>query len=450
MPRSIRIVSTHDFFGSFAVLPTSYGTLAGGEGLRLTVDRLRKGGASVWLDSGDFSQGGPLTLETGGLGGNRAVSELGIDAAVVGNHELDFGVEHLGDGSGAFGFPVLCANLDLGFPATAVLSTPEGDVGVIGLTHPNLNSMRSWSMRPERAMPLQEGVAPFDVAGAAADLRKQGAAAVAVLIHDGVDWGFDRNGRYVVQEERFIELCRPWHAAVDVIVAGHTLGRFMGHVGNTPVLQPWPLGTEVGVVDVDLNGKVGRSEPQGVTVEPHGQWGGFGSDIIAAAEQDVLGRLGAALEARSRADAPLAVFLAQAVHKAAEADVALAYTTCGQPTIDGVIAYLPPGPVTRLQLLQMVPFSDLSIVVAEIDAAELDRIRLLTDPNLQDRTTAWGQFGEPPHRQEHLTIATTGGAAADVIANLVERDLTWLDTGHHLPNAVRKLLNGQMRHGRSG
>src|ERR1700704_5324918 len=135
MAHRIRLLTTHDFFGSFAVVPTSYGSLPCGEALRATVDAFRAGRSAIWVDSGDFSQGGALSLATSGAGGFKAARELGFDVSVVGNHGLGVGQDFLGRHAEDLTFPLLSANVNLGLPATTISPTPDGDVGIIGLTH---------------------------------------------------------------------------------------------------------------------------------------------------------------------------------------------------------------------------------------------------------------------------------------------------------------------------
>ena len=45
---------------------------------------------------------------------------------------------------------------------------------------------------------------------------------------------------------RFGTVIGTWAHLVDVIVAGHTLGRWIGTLRGTPVLQPWAFGQEIG------------------------------------------------------------------------------------------------------------------------------------------------------------------------------------------------------------
>jgi hypothetical protein len=441
MAHRIRLLTTHDFFGSFAVVPTSYGSLPGGESLRATVDAFRAGRSAIWVDSGDFSQGGALSLATSGAGGFKAARELGFDVSVVGNHDLDFGQDFLGRHAEDLNFPLLSANVNLGLPATTIIPTPDGDVGIIGLTHHNLASMASWSINPSRSMPQVDDQIGFDVVGAAGELRRAGASLVICVCHDGVDWHFNSAGDYIAHPDAFFARCLPWHVDVDVIVAGHTLGRYFGRLKNTPIVQPWPLGSELAVVDIEVSQHGLQTHLDSVVISPGEQWRGSGSDVIHAAETEILGHLNQPLEARAHGPAPLAKFVANAASIVSDVDVTLAYTTCGQPTIDGVFSYLGAGSVSRLQMLQIVPYTDFTIVTTEIARNELDQVLALTKPRPQDRTTAWGSFGEPKPMADNIKIATLAGAGVDVIEKLLKRELRWSTDGTTLDTGIRRLLS---------
>jgi 2',3'-cyclic-nucleotide 2'-phosphodiesterase (5'-nucleotidase family) len=131
----LRILCTNDFLGSLSPMSTSYGRLPGGHALQQTVQRLREGQPTIWADAGDFSQGGPLSISTGGVLNFHAAGQLGIEVATVGNHELDWGLDHLAEHRQALPFPLICANLDIGLPPSALVPSEAGPVGFIGLTH---------------------------------------------------------------------------------------------------------------------------------------------------------------------------------------------------------------------------------------------------------------------------------------------------------------------------
>ena len=113
----LRVVATHDFCCAYPPSPTSYGSLPGGEGLEYTVDALRAQGPIIRADGGDFAAPGALATLSGGKAGFAAAADLGIDVGVVGNHEFEWGVEHLRTHAPETGFPLLCANApEVGLP----------------------------------------------------------------------------------------------------------------------------------------------------------------------------------------------------------------------------------------------------------------------------------------------------------------------------------------------
>jgi 5'-nucleotidase / UDP-sugar diphosphatase len=66
---------------------------------------------SLWLDSGDSFQGAPVFNIFRGEVEYRALSHLGLDAAVVGNHEFDLGANNLYEQALSWArFPLLAAN----------------------------------------------------------------------------------------------------------------------------------------------------------------------------------------------------------------------------------------------------------------------------------------------------------------------------------------------------
>ncbi|MSP72623.1 MAG: bifunctional metallophosphatase/5'-nucleotidase [Myxococcales bacterium] len=65
----------------------------------------------VWVDSGDCFQGAPIFNAFGGEVETRALSFLGADAVVLGNHEFDRGLDNLARQYGTWAtFPILAAN----------------------------------------------------------------------------------------------------------------------------------------------------------------------------------------------------------------------------------------------------------------------------------------------------------------------------------------------------
>ena len=66
----------------------------------------------LYFDSGDFSQGSPyFTLFKGDVE-IGLMNQMGIDAATIGNHEFDFGMDNLARLFRKAEFPIVCANYD--------------------------------------------------------------------------------------------------------------------------------------------------------------------------------------------------------------------------------------------------------------------------------------------------------------------------------------------------
>ncbi|GAA5061454.1 2',3'-cyclic-nucleotide 2'-phosphodiesterase (5'-nucleotidase family) [Thermocatellispora tengchongensis] len=378
IPR-LRVVATNDLLGSFHPWPTSYGRLPGGAALRDAVLRLKSQGPALWADAGDFAQGGVISTLTGGLGGFTAMDELGPDVAAAGNHEFDWGTATVRQGARLLSAPLLCANHPAaGLPATAAFELGGVTAGVVGCTTPDL--FRLIRERPEVPLAGMAGV----IGRAARTLRGEGCDLVIAIVHDGVDW---RPGPRGVRHlpARFAAAIRPWAHLVDVIVAGHTLGRWIGTLHGTPVLQPWAFGQEIGVVEFDSALKPARMYAE--TPGPPAPWHGHGGDLIAAARSRVVGTLARPLRNRLGTDRSLPAYSLPAYVAAAMAganDCDIGIFGCwsiatGQPPLDGVLAWLDAGEVTEADVLRLVPYSDDSVVLASLTESDLARLRRRDD-----------------------------------------------------------------------
>jgi 2',3'-cyclic-nucleotide 2'-phosphodiesterase (5'-nucleotidase family) len=422
----LRVVATHDFCCAYPPSPTSYGSLPGGEGLKNTVDALRAQGPTVRADAGDFAAPGALATLSGGEAGFAAAADLGIDVGVVGNHEFEWGVEHLRAHAPETGFPLLCANApEVELPPTAVVETDGGVVGFVGLTCPDPGVYVSApSLDPDLG-----GVA----IGHAENLRAAGADWVVVLLHDGVDWRFEARG-YEAHPERFSEVCRPWARSVDAIFASHTLGRWIGRVEGIPVVQPWPFGTELGVVELEVG-----EEPRTYCLRPEtgGRWSGTGSGLLDDASTRVLGELAEPLSSRSGGPAQLADFFARALREATGVRAAAVDMLASQPPVDGVLSYLPAGPVTEADVLRLYPWPD-ATMVGEVERGELSKVAQAQWPK---PWAAWGFDAADWVGGGTATLAVLEGDAVAHVERALDRPVEWRRTGVGLREAVREALS---------
>lgn len=428
----LRILCTNDFLSSLSPSTTSYGMLPGARALQAKVAELREGQPTIWADAGDFTQGGPLSTETGGTENFTAAGELGIEVATVGNHELDWGTEFLAEHRKKLPFALICANLDLGLPPTALLQTDAGPVGFIGLTHPEVHAFTPYADRPNQDL---DALVPAQ----AEMLRAEGATAVIVLIHFGVNWRVNTQGGHVPDPEPVLELCRPLAPTVDAIVLGHTLGRWSGVIDGTPYAQPWAFGAELGVIDLDLTTRNHTVRLLSVDARRE-RWNGAGASQIERAEQAILGQIPSPLQIDFATDTSLADYAAHALREAAGTTGAIVPVVgMHQPAKEGVMYRWPAGPVTEADLSRFWPWTDDTTLTAELTPAELQTITSFTAP---EPWLAWGTSALPL-RGDKATIAVPKDYVdwgTIQIEQLLSRELDWRPSEVRLREAMREVL----------
>jgi hypothetical protein len=252
---------------------------------------------------------------------------------------------------------------------------------------------------------------------------------VVALLHYGVDWRFGARG-YEAHPERFSEVCRPWARSVDAIFASHTLGRWIGRVEG-PVVQPWPFGAELGVVELVLG-----DEPKAycMTPETGGRWGGAGGELLGEASSKVLGGLAEPLSSRSGGPAPLADFFARALREATGVRAAAVDMLASQAPVDGVLSYLPAGPVSEADVLRLYPWPD-ATVAGEIGEEELRKVAQAPWP-----WSVWGFDAADRSGGGTATLAVLEGDAVAHVERVLGRQVGWRRTGVGLCEAVGRAL----------
>ena len=177
----------------------------------------QRAGRSLHLDSGDCFQGAIVFNEFQGEAEVRSLTEAGLDAAVIGNHEFDHGAHNLmAKATAHSGYDMLAANYDfesseqpwaaelerMSLPST-IYSLDGLNVGVIGMAnlsslnsiHDEDNSLGVRALDEYRVIPEQ-----------AAKLRSMGADIIVILSHMGLDDD--------------IEFARHL-SEIDVVIGGH-------------------------------------------------------------------------------------------------------------------------------------------------------------------------------------------------------------------------------------
>lgn len=145
--KEIIILHTNDTHSRIEPMPENLPDqeLAGTAGVvrRATyIEQTRNGSSPVLLfDCGDFSQGTPYYNLFKGEVEIALMNAMGYDAATIGNHEFDFGIENLARLYRMAKFPVVCSNYDVtgtaleGLVKDYVVIEKEGfKFGIFGLS----------------------------------------------------------------------------------------------------------------------------------------------------------------------------------------------------------------------------------------------------------------------------------------------------------------------------
>ena len=214
------VLHTNDTHSRMDPFPLDDGPFAGlgGAARRATlVQRVRDANEHVLLvDSGDIFQGTPYFNFFGGELEFRVMTEMGYDAATLGNHDFDNGVDGLVAMLPEAGFDFVCANYDVSDPALAERVQPYVvrefggvKVGIFGL---------GIGFEGLVLASLHKGVEyrdPVDAARSTARvLRDQGCALVVCLSHLGYRYSNPSRPSDRVVAEAVPE--------VDLVLGGHT------------------------------------------------------------------------------------------------------------------------------------------------------------------------------------------------------------------------------------
>jgi len=193
----------------------------------------------LYFDSGDFSQGSPYYTLFKGDVELGLMNQMGIDAATIGNHEFDYGMDNMARLFGMANFPIVCANYDFTGTVLEKLVKPyviikrNGvKIGVFGLA-PKLDGL------VEKAN--CEGVTYLDPVAKAlevATLLKKKKKCDMVICISHLGW-LDEGDKAMIKGSRYI----------DLVLGGHS-HTYFDHLEYVPDLD----GRQV---PVDQNGKHG-------------------------------------------------------------------------------------------------------------------------------------------------------------------------------------------------
>jgi 5'-nucleotidase / UDP-sugar diphosphatase len=252
-PARIRILAIHDFHGALQPVthPWSAGRLVGGAAaLKAAMDsaEVRCACPTFRLDGGDQMQG---TLESNLVHGRSVVeafNALGIDAAAVGNHELDWGVDTLRSRLAEASYPWLAANVflrgtdrrpDWARPY-AIIEKQGVRVAVIGWA--TLSTPRTLAAATTAPYEFRNAEGILDVL---AEVRRHAPDFTVIAAHAGGDCR-DGNCR-----GEMVDLARALEpGSVQLIIGGHDHSAGSGVVNGIPIVRSSSHGRAIGVVDL--------------------------------------------------------------------------------------------------------------------------------------------------------------------------------------------------------
>jgi 2',3'-cyclic-nucleotide 2'-phosphodiesterase (5'-nucleotidase family) len=375
----LRVLATDDFHG--ALLPRTYPwsdqrEVGGAAALKAYMDRAAEecSCTTLRLDGGDVMQG---TLQSNLVHGESSVAAfnlLGVDAAAIGNHELDWGVDVLRERLRDAQFAWLAANVfrrdtgerpDWARPWT-VIERDGLKIGLIGYV-----TARTAVIVPQTV------VAPYEfrpgyagIADAVEAVHEAGAAFVAIVAHAGGECEADACSGEMVDLARELP-----EGAVDLIVGGHTHAPGQGVVNGVPIVRPGANAARLAVIDFYRQPNGGESfevaiEPLYVdAVVPDAKMSALLEPWIAEAQQiadQPIVTLAEPLSNSPSGNRKLGDMITDAVRSTAEADLAL--TNPG-----GVRAPLPAGPISYDDVYRVRPFGN-EVVKLRITGATLRQL----------------------------------------------------------------------------
>ncbi|MEV6806100.1 5'-nucleotidase C-terminal domain-containing protein [Streptomyces sp. NPDC051132] len=244
---------------------------------------------TLLLDAGDTIQGTPLTYYYAKVdpitaeGGPvhpmaRAMNAIGYDAAALGNHEFNYGIETLRAFEEQLDFPLLGANavdaktLRPAFPPYVmktfhVPGAKPVRVAVLGLTNPGIAIWDKAYVQGRLAFPgLEEQAAKW-----VPKLRSMGADVVVVSAHSGTSGTSSYGDQVPYLENAAAEVARKV-PGIDAILVGHAhleipeLKVVNERTGRTVVLsEPLCYAERLTVFDIELVFGKGRWEVESVS-----------------------------------------------------------------------------------------------------------------------------------------------------------------------------------------
>ena len=227
------------------------------------IDSLRRSSpvTPIVVDAGDVLQGTPLAYAAARIDTMMphpvilAMNAVQYDAAVIGNHEFNYGLATLDRAVRQADFPFLAANVYTPdgrqpYRAWAVSTRRNVKIAIVGATTPGSNL---WDRDNLSGRLVVRDIVP-EVRTAVRDARDAGASVVIVLLHSGLDEpsSYDTVSTNVASENVAARVAREVRG-IDLIVYGHSHKEMRDTViAGTLLMQPKNWATSVAIAHLAL------------------------------------------------------------------------------------------------------------------------------------------------------------------------------------------------------
>ncbi len=355
----LNIVHTNDLHGH-AMNPNE--TSIGYATIMNNVEAMREDGKTVWLlDAGDIIQGTVLTNMDKGASTLKVMNLMGYTVAAMGNHEFDFGSDHLLALVQQANFPWLAANIQHNgkYPFTRYIIKEENGtrIAIVGITTPET----LWKTHPNNVKGYTF-TSPIATMQELMPTLKKKADIIIVLAHLGQegDYSSDALARTV--------------SGIDLIIDGHDhtalpQGKM---VNNTLIANTGAYSTNLGFIELTIkNNRIKNTGAKILDVSAEELNAGYTMRPQAQEVANLLAEMRANGEAQMNqvvltntvfmsgnrdvvrtSDAQLGRLIADAIRAEGDADIALMNG-------GGIRADLPAGAVTYGTLMSILPFDNL-------------------------------------------------------------------------------------------
>ena len=258
--KKVTILHTNDTHSNIDPFPDNHAKFPGRGGVARRFSIIQKIREEeeyvVLLDAGDIFQGTPYFNKFGGVLEMKLMKELGYDAATMGNHDFDGGMDGFLKAKQYANFPFLCSNydfkntvLDTQTQKNLILKRGEVKIGVFGV------GIELKGLVPSDKCGETIYSDPIEIANAQAlELKNAGCDLVICLSHLGYEYLTDKlSDRILARKTKNIHL----------IIGGHThtfLEKPMEEMnldGNTVLINQvgWG-GINLGRIDFEIESKL--------------------------------------------------------------------------------------------------------------------------------------------------------------------------------------------------